>query len=182
MRTLGVRRREGAKVRGFGARKVRTGAVALREATVADADAIHELIDAHVADGHLLHRTREEIAAHASRFIVAADGDRVIGCADIAPLSAAVGEIRSLVIGEDARGLGIGRGLIDRLIARAQASGFRTLCAFTSAPGFFVQMGFSIVPHNWLPEKIRIDCASCSRFRACGQYAVMLTLGQPWNR
>ena len=163
-------------------KQVRPSAVALREATAADVDAIHELIAEHVAEGHLLPRTREELAAHAARFLVATGEGRVIGCADIAPLSAAVGEIRSLVIGEGARGLGIGRGLIERLIQRARAAGFSTLGAFTSEPGFFVQMGFSIVPHNWLPEKIQTDCSSCARFRACGQYAVMLKMEQTWHR
>jgi N-acetylglutamate synthase-like GNAT family acetyltransferase len=34
-------------------------------------------------------------------------------------------------------------------------------------------MGFSIVPHVWLPEKIVADCHTCSHFRNCGQYAVV---------
>jgi amino-acid N-acetyltransferase len=148
----------------------------LRSAASADAEAIHALISEHVAEGHLLPRRLDEIAAHAARFVVAADGDRIVGCADIAPLSAAVGEVRSLVIGEEARGLGIGRRLIDELVQRANGAGFGSLCAFTSEPGFFVQMGFSIVPHGWLPEKIQADCASCSRFRSCGQYALMRPL------
>jgi len=163
-------------------RAIRAAAVVVREATVGDAGAIHELIAAHVADGHLLPRTPGEIAAHASRFVVAADGEQIIGCADIAPLSPVVGEIRSLVIGERARGLGIGHGLVRELVRRAGGAGFRTLCAFTSAPGFFVQMGFSIVPHRWLPEKIQADCRTCARFRSCGQYAVTLPLGQSCQR
>ena len=34
-------------------------------------------------------------------------------------------------------------------------------------------MGFSIVPHVWLPEKIVTDCHTCPLFRRCGQYAVV---------
>jgi N-acetylglutamate synthase-like GNAT family acetyltransferase len=34
-------------------------------------------------------------------------------------------------------------------------------------------MGFSIIPHVWLPEKIVTDCHTCSHFRNCGQYAVV---------
>jgi hypothetical protein len=37
-------------------------------------------------------------------------------------------------------------------------------------------MGFTIVPHIWVPEKIAHDCTSCSLFRRCGQYAVTLPL------
>ena len=34
-------------------------------------------------------------------------------------------------------------------------------------------MGFSIVPHLWLPEKIFTDCVKCPLFRQCGQYAMV---------
>ncbi len=37
-------------------------------------------------------------------------------------------------------------------------------------------MGFTIVPHIWVPEKIAHDCTSCSLFRRCGQHAVTLPL------
>jgi amino-acid N-acetyltransferase len=150
----------------------------VRAATAHDVDAIHELIETHVAEGHLLPRRREEIAAHASRFIVAIAGRRVVACADLAPLSGTVAEVRSLVVSDAARSRGVGRRLVDELTARAAAAGFQTLCAFTHAAGYFVQMGFSIVPHTWLPEKIEADCRSCAQFRSCGQYAVMLPLGR----
>lgn len=149
---------------------------AIRAASAGDVDAIHRLIEEHVADGHLLPRRREEIAAHVSRFIVAVHGRRIVACADLAPLSGTVAEVRSLVVSDAVRSRGIGRRLVDELARRAAASGFETLCAFTHAAGYFVHMGFSIVPHTWLPEKIEADCRSCALFRNCGQYAVMLPL------
>ena len=39
-----------------------------------------------------------------------------------------------------------------------------------------MRLGFSIVPHVWVPEKIAHDCTACSLFRRCGQYAVTLAL------
>ena len=148
----------------------------IRAASDRDVDAIHQLIEAHVADGHLLPRRREEIAAHVSRFIVAVHARRVVACADLAPLSGTVAEVRSLVVSDAVRSRGVGRRIVDELARRAAASGFDTLCAFTHAAGYFVHMGFSIVPHTWLPEKIEADCRSCALFRTCGQYAVMLPL------
>jgi amino-acid N-acetyltransferase len=150
----------------------------IRAASASDVDAIHELIEEHVAEGRLLPRRREEIAAHASRFIVAMVGRRVVACADLAPLSRTVAEVRSLVVSDQVRSRGVGRRLVDELASRAAASGFQTLCAFTHVAGYFVQMGFSIVPHTWLPEKIEADCRSCAQFRTCGQYAVMLPLAR----
>jgi amino-acid N-acetyltransferase len=148
----------------------------IRVASAGDADAIFRLIQQHVADGRLLPRRRDEIATHASRFVVAVLGRRVVACADLAPLSRHVAEVRSLVVSDEVRSRGVGRRLVDELAARAAASGFETLCAFTHVAGYFVQMGFSIVPHTWLPEKIEADCRSCALFRSCGQYAVMLPL------
>ena len=148
----------------------------VRTASDADVDAIHRLVSTHVTEGRLLPRSREEIAARIARFIVAVDNGRVVGCADLAPLSRRVAEVRSLVVAGGARSCGIGRRLVRELEKRALVSGFESLTAFTHTPGYFVQLGFSIVPHTWVPEKIEADCRTCAQFRSCGQYAVMLPL------
>ena len=150
------------------------GSLTIRQATPDDARAIHELITGHREEGRLLPRHLGEIAVHASRFVVAGDEGELVGCVDLAPLSRTVAEIRSLVVDEDARSAGIGRQLIDAAIARAKSAGFERVCAFTHAPSFFVKLGFSIVPHDWLPEKISTNCGTCPQFRTCGQWAVML--------
>jgi amino-acid N-acetyltransferase len=152
--------------------------VEIRPATAADAHEIHELITDHLEEGHLLSRELGEIAVHAGRFVVACDADRVVACADLAPLSRHVAEVRSLVVSEEARSHGVGSRVLDELVRRATDAGFEKLCAFTHVPGYFVQLGFSLVPHVWLPEKIQTDCHSCREFRRCGQYAVMLPLGR----
>jgi len=148
----------------------------VRTASDADVDAIHRLVSNHVTEGRLLPRSREEIAARIGRFIVAVDNGHVVGCADLAPLSRRVAEVRSLVVAGGARSCGIGRRLVREVEKRALVSGFESLTAFTHTPGYFVQLGFSIVPHTWVPEKIEADCRTCAQFRQCGQYAVMLPL------
>ena len=151
---------------------------ALRPASSDDAGAIHALITKYQAAGRLLPRSEDEIARHADRFLVVTDGHDVMGCAELAPLSVAVAEVRSLVVDEQARGLGFGRLLVDTLADEARMAGFRTLCAFTHEPAYFVRLGYSLVPHAWLPEKIALDCAGCTLFRQCGQDAVRLQLAE----
>ncbi len=148
----------------------------VRMACDADIDAIHRLVSTHMTEGRLLPRSREDIAARIARFIVAVENGRVVGCADLAPLSRRVAEVRSLVVAGGARSCGVGRRLVRELEKRALASDFESLTAFTHTPGYFVQLGFSIVPHTWVPEKIEADCRTCAQFRHCGQYAVMLPL------
>jgi amino-acid N-acetyltransferase len=150
--------------------------ITLRAATAADAPAIHALIVEHLAEGHLLPRELGEVAVHAQRFVVATHGDHVVACAELAPLSRSVSEVRSLVVSRDARSLGVGSEIIDELVHQAMAGGFDKLCAFTHAPSYFVHRGFSIVPHVWLREKIVTDCHACPQFRRCGQYAVVRPL------
>jgi amino-acid N-acetyltransferase len=150
--------------------------VTFRQATKADAAAVNRLIADNLEVGHLLPRTIEEILEHAPRFIVAEHDGTVIACAELAPLSATVAEVRSLVVDEQVRGNQIGPRLVTELASAGASRGFATLCAFTHQPSHFVKLGFTIVPHMWVPEKIAHDCTSCPLFRRCGQYAVTLPL------
>jgi N-acetylglutamate synthase-like GNAT family acetyltransferase len=70
----------------------------------------------------------------------------------------------------------VGTAIVSELAARARRQGFEKLCAFTHAPGYFAPMGFSIVPHSWVLEKITTDCVGCAAFRRCGQYAMVRPL------
>ncbi len=150
--------------------------VTLRAATQSDAPAIHGLVSANIEAGHLLARSIEEIREHASRFLVAEAAGAVVGCAELARLSRTVAEVRSLVVHESLRGQQIGTRLVAHLAGSASGSGYETLCAFTHDPAHFVRLGFTIVPHIWMPEKIAHDCTGCALFRRCGQYAVRLML------
>lgn len=150
--------------------------VTLRSATSEEAGALHKIIASHAEEGHLLPRALDELTRRASRFVVGVDRGRIVACAELAPLSGAVAEVRSLVVHRNARQMGIGKRLVDELQRRARTEGFDRLCAFTHEPGYFVRMGFSIVPHTWVPEKIAHDCTSCPLFRTCGQHAVVLPL------
>lgn len=153
-------------------------AVTLRTATASEAPALHALIAEHLEEGRLLPRGLDELTVHATRFVVAVRGRHIVGCAELAPLSAKVAEVRSLVVDRRARGLGIGRRMIAELQHQARLADYDRLCAFTHEPGYFVHQGFSIVPHTWVPEKIAHDCRTCALFRRCGQHAVILPLSQ----
>jgi len=150
--------------------------VTFRQAAAADAAAVHRLIADNLEAGHLLPRTLDDVAANITRFTVATGNESVIGCAELAPLSAEVAEVRSLVVTEHSRGQHIGPRLVAQLAESGAGNGYATLCAFTHEPSHFVRLGFTIVPHVWVPEKIERDCRSCAQFRRCGQYAVTLPL------
>lgn len=152
------------------------GEIAIRPATAADAGRVYQLITENLVSGHLLARPLGEVELHVPRFLVAVEGDEVVGCGELARLSPAVAEVRSLVVDRSRRGRGAGRRLLDALIAEAISQRFPRLCAFTHQARPFVRAGFSIVPHPWVPAKIAADCQTCDLFRRCRQYAVVLDL------
>jgi amino-acid N-acetyltransferase len=148
----------------------------IRQATAADAPALDALISSHLSEGHLLPRNAEELAAHAPRFVVCDVDGTITACAELAPLSPKLAEVRSLVVSRDFRRVGLAARLFTELKRQAEAAGFDRICAFTHDPRFFVRQNFSIVPHLWMPEKIATDCLKCPLFRRCNQYAVVLSL------
>lgn len=149
----------------------------LRTAVRSDARKIHELIQRNQQAGHLLPRQLSELTSRIDRFVVGVDGrGSIVACGELAPLSASLAEIRSLVVNEKRRGQGLGRRVVDELKVRARAAGYDDLCVFAHKPAYFAHMGFSIVPHTWLPEKIMADCRSCPLFRRCDQFAMVTDL------
>jgi len=154
----------------------RPAKITLRTADAASAKKIHALITSNREEGRLLPRTLEDISVHADRFVVAVKGRSIVGCAELAPLSGQVAEVRSLVVDAKARHLGVGAMLVEELRARARRAGFERFTAFTHTPGYFSGMGFSIVPHLWVTEKIHTDCVKCPLFRRCGQFAMVVSL------
>jgi N-acetylglutamate synthase-like GNAT family acetyltransferase len=149
----------------------------LRTAVRSDAKRIHELIDQNLEQGRLLPRQLSELTSHIDRFVVGVDGrGSIIACGELAPLSGSRAEIRSLVVSEKRRGEGVGRNIVNELRRRARASSYDELCVFAHQPAYFVHMGFSIVPHTWLPEKLAANCRTCPLFRRCDQFALVTGL------
>jgi amino-acid N-acetyltransferase len=157
------------------------GRLILRSADTSDAAKVHALIVANIEEGHLLPRELGELTVHVSRFVVAVQGRKIVGCAELAPLSAHVAEVRSLAVDSHTRGLRVGVRIVEELRRRARREGFEKLCAFTHAPAYFIQLGFSIVPHLWLSEKVFTDCVKCPQFRRCGQYAMVVPLDSAFD-
>jgi len=149
----------------------------LRTAVRSDARRIHDLIQRNQHAGRLLPRQLSELTAHIDRFVVGVDGrGSIVACGELAPLSHALAEVRSLVVCAKKRGQGLGRRVVDELRLRAKTAGYDDLCVFAHQPAYFAHMGFSIVPHTWLPEKISADCRTCTLFRRCEQFAMVADL------
>src|ERR1700730_16635965 len=157
------------------------GRITLRTGETADARKVFALIQANLEEGHLLPRTLGELTVHAERFVVAVKARKIVGCAELAPLSPHVAEVRSLAVDRSARGSRVGVMIADEFRRRGRREGFEKLCACAHAPGYFIRMGFSIVPHSWLLEKVFINCVKCPLFRHCGQYGMVVPVDSAFD-
>ena len=151
-------------------------AMEVRPAAPDEAGNLFRLITDNIENGHLLPRPLGEIVLRVPSFLVATGSTGVVGCAELARLGPTLAEVRSLVVADTHRSQGVGTRLLSRTIETAQCQGYKKLCAFAYDPHLFIRLGFSIVPHTWVPEKISTDCRRCVWFRRCRQYAVALEL------
>jgi amino-acid N-acetyltransferase len=147
-----------------------------RRARPGDATAIHALIADYAEQGLLLPRSREEIAAHISHFLVIEDAERVAGCVALEPYGTELAEIRSLAVTPGERGRGLGARLLRHAVAVARRRGFARVFAVTHAPNFFTHQGFVPQSRQSLAEKLERDCFACPKRRTCRLIAVVALL------
>src|SRR3989442_7794378 len=83
---------------------MRPAHIRLNTGDPSNARRLHALITANLEEGHLLPRTLRELAVHAERFTVAVNARTIVGCAELAPLSPSVAEVRSLAVDASAPG------------------------------------------------------------------------------
>lgn len=84
-------------------------------------------------------------------FLVARATGQPIGCGCLRTLAPGIGEIKRLWVAQAARGLGLGRRLLDALEAEARALGMTTLRldtnkALTEARALYLKSGYREVP------------------------------------
>jgi len=148
----------------------------IRNATPDDVDSICRLIAYYAEKGIMLPRSRELVKKLIDTFIVAVDGDRVVGIGSLYQLGKELVEIRSLGILDEYRGRGIGSALVNRLVEEAQKKNFRQVMALTYEVKFFEKNGFSVVQKEIFPEKVWTDCIHCKKRHHCDEIAVLRRL------
>ena len=144
-----------------------TPAFVVREATSAvDVDAVRDLVLAHVAERASMQGI-EHMRADAIRLpgpyvpprgaiFLARSGDEAIGCVALRPLPGSIGEVKRMYVDSAWRGRGVGRALLESLIAHARSLGYRslrlgTLAEMTAARSLYASLGFAPI------ERYRAD-------------------------
>lgn len=145
----------------------------IRKPTVADVPAMVQLMRPHVLSERLLPRTARQVAEHIRDYVVAEDGDRMVGVGSMALVDVHLAEIGA-VAGDSVE---IETALVERLILDAQELGVGEAFVLTDAPSQFEALGFSRTTVAAIPEKRDRQCLRCSRLPRCRQVALVADLG-----
>lgn len=148
----------------------------VRKAVMGDIAPILNLINGYAAKGLMLPRTEFELSESIRDFTVIVGGGQLLGCGALHFYSPTMGEIRSLAVHESAKTHGVGRRLVEALVAEAQEYSLDAVFAFTYVLDFFRKVGFQEVERGELPLKAWKDCLRCPKFRCCDEIAVVRVL------
>jgi ribosomal protein S18 acetylase RimI-like enzyme len=93
------------------------------------------------------------------RLLLGVDGERVLGCVALRRVDERICEMKRLYVRPAARGMALGRGLVEAIVSEARSAGYAeirldVLAEFEAARGIYRAMGFTEakpVSHNPLP-------------------------------
>jgi amino-acid N-acetyltransferase len=120
----------------------RVSGIAVRRARTPDVRAIHDLIELYANDRILLAKERVQLYEDVQDFWVADAGGRIVGCGAVHPLWEDIAEIRTVAVDPSVRGQGVGRMLVERLIATVRELGIGRVFVLTFERDFFAAFGF----------------------------------------
>lgn len=148
-----------------------------RKAKMTDIESIHSLITYYADKGLMLARSRSMLYEGLREFTVIVDDDNnVIGAGALHIIWEDLAEVRALAISDNYRGKGVGKGLVEALIAEAKELGIPKVFALTYQSGFFQKLGFGIVTKEQLPHKVWKECIDCPKFPNCDETAMLKEL------
>jgi amino-acid N-acetyltransferase len=115
----------------------------VRRARTGDVRAIRRLVDANVASGRLLGKPTVTLYEDIQEFLVAEPaGGMITGCGALHVMWEDLAEIRTLAVDESSRGHGIGRRLVEALVAAARQLDVQRVFVLTFEVDFFAGQGF----------------------------------------
>ncbi len=149
--------------------------IELKKATLDDIKAMQELVAEDVNSGVILARSDDEIATNIRSYILAKEGERLVGYTALHIHSQDIAEVRSLIVHNDFRKQAIGRSMVDYAINEAKKLGIqREVLALTYIADFFKKLGFIEIEKDEIPEhKIWADCIKCIHFPVCNEVALV---------
>jgi amino-acid N-acetyltransferase len=158
-------------------------ATTVRRAVRADASQILELVNPYAAQGLMLPRTLDQIAARIDSYVVAADATgRIIACAALEEYSPSLAEVSSVAVAPSHHGKGLGTQVVLGVERLARARDIEELFALSLTDQFFLSLSYTPTTILRYPEKLaRYDVLSRSGVDIVPKRCFQKTLGKEWN-
>jgi amino-acid N-acetyltransferase len=145
----------------------------IRKAKIGDVKEIQQLVKLYSTRGNVLPRSLSDLYDHLRDFFVFVRNREVLGVCALHICWDDLAEIRSLVVREEARNVGIGVRLVKACLEESKGLGVKRVFALTYEPEFFGKLGFEKVDKAVLPHKIWTDCLKCVKFPDCDEEAMV---------
>lgn len=152
--------------------------IELVKAKLSDIPAMQALVAPEVKDGIILNRTEDEVATNIRSYVLAKDGDKLVGYTALHIHSRRLAEIRSLIVDEAYRGQKVGQRMVQFTLDEAKNLGVEEdVLVLTYLPQFFLKLDFKEIDKEVIPEhKIWADCIKCIHFPICNEVALVYKL------
>ena len=152
--------------------------IELVKAKLSDIPAMQVLVASEVKEGVILNRSEDEVATNIRSYVLAKDGEKLVGYTALHVHSKRLAEIRSLIVDKEYRGQKIGQRMVEFTLKEAKALGVEEdVLVLTYLPAFFEKLGFNEINKEVIPEhKIWADCIKCIHFPVCNEIALVYKL------
>jgi len=149
--------------------------IELVKATLDDIPQMQLLVEEKVKDGTILERSEDEMATNIRSYVLAKDGEKLVGYTALHIHSPRLAEVRSLIVDESYRGQHIGKRMVEFTLREAKSLGVgEDVLVLTYLPEFFLKLGFKEINKEVIPEhKIWADCIKCIHFPICHEVALV---------
>ncbi len=148
--------------------------IKLQKATLHDIPAMQALVEDAIKSGIILYRSDDEVATNIRSYTLAFKEQKLIGYVALHIHSPTLAEIRSLIVDEKARGLGVGKQLVEFCKDEAKALGVKEILVLTYIADFFKKLGFLEIAKDEIPDhKIWADCIKCIHFPICNEISLI---------
>jgi len=155
----------------------------VRRAVRADASQILELVAQYAAQGLMLHRTLDQIAARIDNYVVATDGaGHVIACAALEEYSPSLAEVSSVAVDPSHHGRGVGSQVVLGIERLARARDIEELFALSLTDNFFLSLSYKPTTISRYPEKLaRYEALARSGVEIVPKRCFQKLLGRSWS-
>ena len=149
--------------------------IELVKAKLSDIPQMQALVVSEVKDGIILYRSEDEVATNIRSYVLAKDGEKLVGYTALHIHSRRLAEIRSLIVDVAYRGQKVGQRMVEFTLNEAKALGVEEdVLVLTYLPQFFLKLNFKEIAKEGIPEhKIWADCIKCIHFPVCNEVALI---------